>query len=69
MTSAADLIASTSSISEAEAVVVAVEAAEAGLASGELAALLAALTLVPWGLIAALTILAVSSLLSWTNVE
>ena len=69
MTSAADLIASTSSISEAEAVVVAVEAAEAGLASGELAALLTALTLVPWGLIAALTILAVSSLLSWTNVE
>ena len=69
MTSAADLIASTSSISEAEAVVVAVEAAEAGLASGELAELLAALTLVPWGLIAALTILAVSSLLSWTNVE
>ena len=69
MTSAADLIASTSSISEAEAVVVAVEAAEAGLASGELAELLAALTLVPWVLIAALTILAVSSLLSWTNVE
>ena len=48
-------MASTSSISEA--VVVAVDAAEVGLTSGEEA------VLVPSGLMAALTILAVSSLL------
>ena len=76
ITSSADLIASTSSISEAEAVVVAVEAVPEAHGLTSVRELLAALLLlaelplfVPWGFIADLTILAVSSLLSWTNVE
>ena len=76
ITSSADLIASTSSISEAEAVVVAVEAVPEAHGLTSVRELLTALLLlaalpllVPWGLIADLTILAVSSLLSWTNVE